>query len=357
MAVGDPCMDKQPPEARNYFLACYAISLIQGQTIMGTPVRHQTVKNYLSDAYSLFRDRKLSFASMHDFIDVVLRALRRYEQVPRRRLMLTDKMMVWLHDRASSSADGDGSLAAIVDWTILGRYTGFRCSEWCQAKQKEYEPIEGWPGHQAKAFILADFVFLGKNDDIIPDPSAVDSQTIHFVRLRWRWQKNMDNGQMIPFARDDGNPSFCPVRAALRIYMRALRLGVPSHEPIGVFRNAQGVRRFITQKLVAIHFREAASAVLNIRPNDPYLTMWSSHSIRVTAANLLHRARFSDSFIQSRLRWKSTTFLMYLRNTTYAATDHTKALNISDSNLPPMTERSYREPEEHEEIVLAAPAA
>ena len=36
MHLDDPCMRRQPPEARNYFLACYAVSLVQGHTIKGT---------------------------------------------------------------------------------------------------------------------------------------------------------------------------------------------------------------------------------------------------------------------------------------------------------------------------------
>jgi hypothetical protein len=48
----------------------------------------------------------------------------------------------------------------------------------------------------------------------------------------------------------------------------------------------------------------------------------------VTAANLLHRARFSDSYIQNRLRWHSNAFLEYLRTTFYTAEDHAYALDL-----------------------------
>ena len=37
-------MKDQPPEARNYFIACYAVSLIQGESILGTLIRYQMVK-------------------------------------------------------------------------------------------------------------------------------------------------------------------------------------------------------------------------------------------------------------------------------------------------------------------------
>ena len=37
------------------------------------------------------------------------------------------------------------------------------------------------------------------------------------------------------------------------------------------------------------------------------------------------------------LRWKSDSFLGYLRNTMYMAAVHTKALHISENNLPVLT--------------------
>ena len=56
------------------------------------------------------------------------------------------------------------------------------------------------------------------------------------------------------------------------------------------------------------------------------------------------------------LCWKSQSFLMYLRNTIYSASAHIKSLAQSNSNLPPLAERSYREPDPHESL-LPQPAA
>ena len=88
----------------------------------------------------------------------------------------------------------------------------------------------------------------------------------------------------------------------------------------------------------------------------------------------------SDSYIQTRLRWKSTAFLMYLRNTLYAASAHTAALSLHKDNLPRLTGtyksirlasgmlavqndadapdavRRYRPPEEIEKILHASAA-
>ena len=65
-----------------------------------------------------------------------------------------------------------------------------------------------------------------------------------------------------------------------------------------------------------------AKAVYNLPKGDPELNNWSTLSICVTAANLLHKKQFLESHIQTRLRWKSTQFLKYLRNAVYTATQH-----------------------------------
>ncbi|KAL7444608.1 hypothetical protein ACHAXM_009526 [Skeletonema potamos] len=177
----------------------------------------------------------------------------------------------------------------------------------------------------------------------------------------WRPQaQNEDNGQEIPFKRDYERPDVCPVLAAIRIYLRALALKVPPTTPLAVFSlgsSPDSSFRFITARHVVSFLRRSVQAAFNLRPDDKSLDCWTSHSIRVTAANILHRAGMSDSYIQTRLRWKSNTFLMYLRK-------HTAALDISNRNLPKLSTlvgHSFRPLEEHEQFLshlkTVAPAA
>jgi hypothetical protein len=301
--------------------------------------------------YTLFTSRKCPWHNdEEDYIKLVLNALEAYETVPDRRNMITDEMMYWLHAKASA-AHPDSSIAAIVDWTILGRYAGFRKSEWCQSSKSDYARIEHWPTPQPPlAFIASDMVFLGHREERVrTTPRSTDMQSlltlIGYVEICWRHQKNNQNGEKISFARDDDKPDFCPVRAALRIILRAQRLGVPPDMPIAVCASNKREYNFITDTAVASLYRDAASAVLKIPRGSNDIKLWSTHSLRVTAANLLHREKYSDSFIQTRLRWRSNTFLMYLRNTLYSATQHTRALTLSSGNLPPPHARTYREPE------------
>eukprot|EP00957_Ditylum_brightwellii_P200101 15253970-Ditylum_brightwellii.AAC.1 len=67
-----------------------------------------------------------------------------------------------------------------------------------------------------------------------------------------------------------------------------------------------------------------------ILPDD--IKCFPSHSIRVGACVLLHISGKDGDFIQLRLRWKSDTFRLYLRNTTLLAGQHCQAVeNLADS--------------------------
>ena len=106
----------------------------------------------------------------------------------------------------------------------------------------------------------------------------------------------------------------------------------------------------------AAHLRNCASLVLNINKDDPSLKLWSTHSIQVMAANLLHRANLSDSYIQTRLPRKSSSFLMYLRNTIYGTDAHTKAINVNLGKGGQPKDLYQTVPEEHEPILLSVRA-
>jgi hypothetical protein len=114
-----------------------------------------------------------------------------------------------------------------------------------------------------------------------------------------------------------------------------------------------GKHRLITASQVAIFLHHVPHKVFDIPAEHKDLLAWSCHSIRLTDANLLHRAWFSDSYIKNRLRWRSNTFLMYLCNTFYTADQHTKAITFGLD--PP--DCSIAWPLEPQETFLCAGAA
>ena len=90
----DPCLPHQDIQARNYLIACFAVSLVRGETIHSRKIRHATVCNYVNAAASLHTDRKLPspYSAPIDYITIVLKAIKKYEKQPRRRDMIYDEM-------------------------------------------------------------------------------------------------------------------------------------------------------------------------------------------------------------------------------------------------------------------------
>ena len=82
----DPCMAKHPPDAQNYFLACFAVSLVKGETILQGIIHSVTVRGYMKAAASLFNDRQITsplFAEK-DYVKIIIKALANYEQMEKR---------------------------------------------------------------------------------------------------------------------------------------------------------------------------------------------------------------------------------------------------------------------------------
>jgi hypothetical protein len=322
---------------------------VQGDTIHHQAIKSATIRGYVKAVCDLHKDRELPspYTADRDYISVVLNAVKKYESVEDRRDMIHDEMIHYMESLRGSYHE-DSLEAALIDWIYLGRFTGYRSCEWCQTTQQGFEKIDHplWKGPEAYAFIEDDFHFFDAHSVQLSSISTESFQVMDHFQLRYKRQKNGRCNEIIPYKRDRDNPAFCPGAAALRIRLRAQRLDNPTDEPLAVYRSAEGKyaqqRCFITSSQVATFLRAVAQKVYKIKASDKILAKWSSHSIRVTACNLLHRQGMSDSYIQTRLRWKSNSFLNYLRNTLYAASAHTKAIHIPANNLPRLTAKYDR---------------
>jgi len=357
-------MADAPIDARHFLLACYSVHLILGNTLKSLRVRHSTLRHYLNQAISLHLARGLpdptepSFLSQ-DLVSVLLNAVKSYEKVPNRKEMITDSMILHMLQECRLSPP-DSLHFAIFDWIILGRVTGARRSEWCQDGSgiEMTTPCLAHPIPEPKAFIFDDFHFFDALHRRIYNVSGQNANEVAFVKICWRFQKNNDNGQVIPYSRDRSNPEVCPVMAAVRIILRASALGLPSSSPLAIYAPTSSSSNFthITASQVVKFLRRSAQAVFGFKSKDTALQRWTCHSIRVTAANILHRAGMSDSYIQTRLRWKSNTFLMYLRNTFHSADKHSTVLAISPSNIPsiPTCDGVIHRPLEPHEVILSS---
>ncbi len=357
--------DPKDIQARNFLLACYAVSLVRGETILSRRLRHATLKGYLKMACTCHTDQGLPSprTAPTDFVKIVLDAVQKYEKVPNRKEMIHDQMyhhMLRLYKKYVQT-DPDSLITSLCEWMFLGRYVGFRREEWCNEKSHEYTRIDDplWDGPDARSIILEDFTFYDANQA----PVRLSAQpwdiplhdlppNIAFVELCIRKQKNNDNYQKLIYGRCKKTPLLCPVRAAFRIYCRGRRLGAPTTYPAAIYWDSSNdCHSLITSRQVNTFLRQSAASTFGLNPDGAEVKKWSTHSIRVTAANLLHRAKFSDSYIKNRLRWRSDAFLMYLRNTFYTASDHSKALDL---DVTPDLPNDTRPLEDHERVVSLA---
>ena len=119
--------------------------------------------------------------------------------MPNRREPLTYKMVLQAYENLKSSPESLDSLHSVLyDWMVLGMVTGFRKSEWCQTRQASssfdiIRNIDNTP----KAFVLSDFTFEDRHGVRIDNsPFSVISDAA-VLKIRWRFQKNGDNGQIL----------------------------------------------------------------------------------------------------------------------------------------------------------------
>ena len=119
---------------------------------------------YIKAAKLFYSDRGLpdpQAGVRDDLLSPLLKAVKSYEQLTNRKEMIYDNMLAHMLKicRLISPTSLDSSL---LDWIILGRFTGARRSEWCQDSQSVEMTIPTFshPIPEPKAFILSDFEFF-----------------------------------------------------------------------------------------------------------------------------------------------------------------------------------------------------
>lgn len=255
----------------------------------------------------------------------VMANLRRWEAVPNRREMFSDEMHEHFYQNTTGK-DPHSMESAFYDWLALGRYTGFRLSEWAQSRKTSFEPISP-DNPDPKAMRDGDFQFFDSNGKLL-EKTADNLTVVHQLDITWRHQKNGQHMQKITFWKDDVDPRWCPVRAAWRICMRVRTLKQNLFEPLGKYVDSKSKISYLNNVELEKYIRSVAKVCTGITDDYILSRMFGMHSIRVTACNELARLGVPDSFIKRRLRWRSETFLDYLRNNVHTAQRHNLSLNI-----------------------------
>lgn len=326
----------------NVQMALYAAKLGTGSTLFQRQIKVDTIKKYLLSVASFIalvgnhpRDPRKRSPTDKEFcpeLQAVLRELERWEKVPNRREPYTLAMQEFLERELHRICPGDNSLlAAIVDWGVAGLFTGFRLSEWAQPTRGSVErDVFG----DTKAFCLPDLSF-SRHDRTrlsLGDVLAGKYDEVAYIQLRWRTQKNGDNGQCRLFSRNPENPlARSLVSSMLRIVRRFSQLCGPGAvtTPLAVYQRPDGSVALITSIEIEATLRTAAQHVYTLDPiaNRSELQQWSSHSYRVGACVILHAMGYSPTQIKFLLRWRSEAVMTYLRNLPCLAQQHARTID------------------------------
>ena len=318
-------------------MACYTANLVAGDNILCTTLKSGTILRYLSAANAL----SLNASVMNPCLDIsgkqskhindIITEVKRWETIPDRREPITKKMIDFIANKGAKLAkhSAHNIYTALNDWLIMGLQSGFRRKEWAQDRTyiKKHKDIQRNVDGSASAFILRDIEFRNKNNARINQQSNKDISNAPIVNLTWRFQKNNDNGQIISYTEDKSNKKYCYVSACKRIRNRALQLKQKQGYPIAIFTDDKNKTKilYIDDVHISTILQEAAKAVYNIS-NKEDLNKFTSHSIRVGACVLLHTQNISTEDIKFRLRWRSDSFRMYLRNVIQLAEKHKDAI-------------------------------
>ena len=323
-------------------------------------LRSATIREHLDALNDLFTDRgyepPVDFNSKTKGSVLYYENVKTWEKIPNRRTHFTPGFLDEIIKRGKQDKDGLSFASSIMDWCILGRFTGHRLGEFAQDNQTE---ISYHKAPRQKRYLKASscncFVFKDKKNRRILDPVKEKSR-IYAVTITWIVQKNRRNGQKITWIVTGTN--LCPVMAALRIYERSLRLHIKANEPMGAFFEKKK-RRWLTGAKIRTYFHQVANHVYpDITPDE--LSKFSAHMIRVSAAVLLQVASKPGHFIQKRLRWEGDSYRVYLRNSDALARLHNSAAeeslsleySLSKENLDinPIFEHPIPEPLSIEEV-------
>jgi hypothetical protein len=136
----------------------------------------------------------------------------------------------------------------ITDWFTLIQITGLCCAEYAQNTQTMYDEHEYPSGKRVvKAFVSSDWKLCNSKGRLLTDLMEIPQK----LKMIFRIQKNRLNGQSITLMANDNHHNIYPVRAAHPIFLRAKQLGQSDSEPMGVFVNKYGIKRYLTGGKIA----------------------------------------------------------------------------------------------------------
>ena len=129
---------------------------------------------------------------------------------------LNSAILAQLDTMASTSSSMDSEKNLMLDMTCLGRFIGSRVSKYDQTSATKVDYHKYPLGNKViKAFTADNFVFFDKAGNTLKLIEDSCLYQAHKVRITWRIQKNLCNGQKITLSAKQSYHKICAVRAAV----------------------------------------------------------------------------------------------------------------------------------------------
>jgi hypothetical protein len=320
MLIPDPC---GPEPGYEFVFACFLEQLVNSHNS-----RSATVRSYTESINTLFQLWNFpvpgNLSDKENTCSKIIIAHEREEDIAKQCSPITKEMFAAMADKARTS--DKGSVASVLfDWFCFIRITGLQVAEYAQSTQTSVD-VHKYPSGKTviKAFIANDWKFHDKKGEVIDAfcPTSMPTK----VKATFQIQKNRRNGQLVTIVSKDNNPDICPVRAVQRIVKQAKWLEQSKSEPLAVFLNRHGLKKYLTGNKITEILQSVARLVHPNLSKDK-ISHFSSHSGRVWALVLLDEAGMPPEFVQFWLRWLGESCRLYLQDTLVIQNKHLNALN------------------------------
>jgi hypothetical protein len=331
---------------RIIFMQAYMYHLATGNSLLCRCIKANTMLKYAHAAACFVKaatgndPRKYERETgnrLADEINKVINEQRRWEKMPNRREPFEVKQWLWLHNKyCTGDYPRHSAEYQAVCWMGAGLLTGFRCGEYAQTEARrvkgKHETIPGTK--KPRAFVLSDITFYTENRRTVPLSHVLkDDKKIGRASCTWRVQKNNENGQTKFLSRGKTvDPVWC-LREIVCNFIDCMDEETDDI-PVGIYK-ANGKLYYIHDALINCLLQESAIAVFDLDPicDAKNIARWTTHSIRIGACCILFAAGFSPIDIKHILRWKSDTFMMYLRDLDRIMIKHNQAITDA-SEIP-----------------------
>lgn len=324
--IVDPCGD-EPGWSR--VVGIYGKSVALGcNCVNKVGARSATISGYYVAVNALFKARNFrepaNFDDPQNYAIVLLKNLEAEENIANQRSPITKEIYVELLERGEKAEVGSEDWL-LAKFTSVAKIIGPRASEFAQKTQSKVD-FHKYPSGKTvvKAFTRADFTFYDKNGKRLTIIDENTHKIVGRVKIRWRIQKNRQNGQKVTVVRELIDDKLCSVLAALEIYLHSVRIGQPEDMPMLVMK-VEDKFKYLTANRIAKRIRDAAKKVHPDWAKEE-INKLSCHSFRVWACVLLSEAGASPDFIKNRLRWLGDSYRLYLRDTLAMNEQHRERL-------------------------------